>query len=344
MVIPELHHRAALWHEEHGSGAECHPACFSCDGLRYAACLVEYSANTLVYNEGFTPFQWMNAIPDQEIQSRPRFNLFKALVPCMMLTSRKRICLDSVIEWFNENWNPDEPDRYLAETRRIVAALRSSVYANLGDASLAVSEANCALELLPENNSIWRGIAFMCLGFAHEVAGNEEQVNQAITRADITIRNAQNTAYSLLVIYNLGAIQLMRGLLHEASEYYKQVISLADQYKAERLHELGESKVDLAWVLCEWDDLPAAEEQLNQGLEIGRQIDSFLIQITGHLVYARILQAQGNEKVYLTQLQARQMAETNQILIHAEPAGSSKHVSIYYPGTRNGLACEAQAR
>ena len=337
--IPELHHRAALWHEEHGSSAEAIPHALAAMDYAHAARLVEYSANTLwFHNEGFTLFQWMNAIPDREIQSRPRFNLFKALVFLHDAHFEEaRICLDSAVEWFNENWNPDEPDRYLAETRGIVAALRSSVYSNLGDSSLAVSEANCALELLPENNSIWRGIALMCLGFAHEVAGNEEQVNQAITQADITIRNAQNTAYSMLTIYNLGAIQLMRGLLHEASKYYKEVIYLADQYKAERLHELGESKVDLAWVLCEWDDLPAAEEQLKQGLEIGRQIDSFLIQITGHLVYARILQAQGNREGAFDEVnQARQMAETNQISIYAEPAESYE--------TRLDLLCGNQKR
>jgi len=321
--IPGLHHRAAQWFENFGSGTEAIQHAIAAQDYIHAARLIEQSAaNMWSGNEGYLVFRWMNALPEEIIQTRPRLNCCKAWVLIHDAHFEEaRTVLDAAEKFLVEQNEDKDIDPYASESLGMICSIRSAVNSNLGNATLAMQDANTALELLPKNNLIWRGLAYLSLGFAHEVAGDAEQAGQAMIEADITAEKSRDLPLSLLIKYNLGDLHLLQGSLREANEFFKQVVSLAKFNKAERLHELGEALVERAWVLCEWNKLGEANEQVRRGLEIGRQIGSFIIQIMGHLAYARILQALGKlDAAYDEVEQARQIAETNQIPIYAVAA------------------------
>jgi len=264
----------------------------------------------------------MNALPEEIIQTRPRLNCCKAwvLIHDAHFEEARNVLDAAEKSLIGENKDNDI-DPYASETRGMIYSIRSAVFSNLGNTAKALRDAKNALKLLPKNNLIWRGLAYLCLGFAHEVAGDAEQAGQAMTEADITAEKSHDLPLSMLIKYNLGDLHLLQGSLREANEYFKQVVSLAKLYKAERLHELGEALTERAWVLCEWNKLAEAEEQIKHGLELGRQIDSFIIQIMGHLAYARILRALGNvDSAYDEVRQARLISDANQISIYAAAA------------------------
>jgi len=321
--LPQLHHRAALWFEEYGSDPEAIQHAIEASDYAHAARLIEQSsANMWSGNEGYLVFKWMSALPEDVLQTRPRLNCCKAWVLIHDAHFEEaRSVLDAAEKFLVEQNKDKDIDPYASETFGMIYSIRSAVNSNLGNATLAMQDANTALELLPKNNLIWRGLAYLCLGFAHEVTGDAEQAGQAMIEADITAEKSSDLTLSMLIKYNLGDLHLLQGNLREANEFFKQVLSLAKFYKAERLHELGEALVERAWVLCEWNKLSEADEQVRHSLEIGRQIDSFIIQIMGHLAYARIFQALGKYvSAYDEVGQARQIAETNQISIYAVAA------------------------
>jgi LuxR family maltose regulon positive regulatory protein len=321
--IPGLHHRAAQWFENFGSGTEAIQHAIAAQDYVHAARLIEQSAVIMWSgNEGYLVFRWMNALPEEIIQTRPRLNCCKAWVLIHDAHFEEaRTVLDAAEKFLVEQNKDKDIDPYASETFGMIYSIRSAVNSNLGNAALAMQDANTALELLPKNNLIWRGLAYLCLGFAHEVAGDAEQASQAMIEADITAEKSRDLTLSMLIKYNLGDLHLLEGNLREANEFFKQVVSLAKNYQAERLHELGEALVERAWVLCEWNKLAEANELLRHGLEIGRQIDSFIIQIMGHMAYARILQALGNlDSAYDEVGVARQISELNQIPIYTSAA------------------------
>jgi ATP/maltotriose-dependent transcriptional regulator MalT/DNA-binding SARP family transcriptional activator len=323
--IPGLHHRAAQWLEDFGLGTEAIQHAIAAQDYIHAARLIEQSAiNMWSGNEGYLVYRWMNALPEEVLQTRPRLVCCKAWVLIHDAHFEEaRAVLDAAEKSLIEENRDNDIDPYSAETQGMIYAIRSPVNSNLGNATIAMQDAKNALEFLPNNNLIWRGLAYLGLGFAHEVAGDAEQANQAMIQADITADKCRDLTLSMLIKYNLGDLHLLQGSLREANEFFKQVISLAKLYKAERLHELGEAMTERAWVLCEWNKLEEAEEQIKHGLEIGHNIDSFLIQIMGHLSYARILQALGKfDSAYHEVGCARQISEMNQISIYASAAES----------------------
>jgi len=321
--IPGLHRRAALWFAENGSSSEAIQHAIAAQDYFHAGQLIERAGLTMWSgNEGSLVFQWMNALPEEVLEASPRLICCKAWVLIHDAHFEEaRTALDAAEQSIIGEGTDNNDDPYASETRGMIYTLRSAVNSNLGNATIAVQDANTALELLPKDNLIWRGLAYLCLGFAHEVAGDSEQASQAMVEADITAEKSRILTLSMLIKYNLGDLHLLQGSLREAHEYFKQVESLAQFYKAERLHELGEAKVEQAWVLCEWNKLTEASEQVKHGLEIGHQIDSFIIQIMGHLAYARILQAQGNiVAAYDEVRKARQISDANRISIYAAAA------------------------
>lgn len=321
--IPELHHRAGAWFEAQGFISEAIHHALAVQDFSYAAHLIEQSGNvTWFRNEGYTLIRWMEAIPAEEFQKRPRLILYKAWV-CMydVRVNEAQEYLDSAERCLAASQDIGESESYRAETLGMIYVLRAIVSVNKGDTSRALTEAGRAIELLPANNLPWRCLVLLALGAINASAGRADDANQYFMRAGLVAEASGNPALLFLTKYNQGDVQLLQGNLRQAYECYVSVLSLGDQYGAERLHELGEAHVDLAWLICEWNDLPSAERHAECGLEIGRQIDSLIIQVTGQMVHARILQAQGNLEAALEEVKrARHMAEKNGMSLYVHSA------------------------
>ncbi len=296
--VTSLHKIAGRWFEEQGFYTEATEHAFAAKDFYQAARLVEMAANSIWFrNEAFTLAKWLDAIPQKEFNSRPGLNIYKAWVLLHDAHFEEAgIGLDATVHWMEKNETAGENESDRVRIRGMLATLRAIVYANLGKAESAILEAKIAIDAYTGENSIWRCLACIAQGFAYTIAGNFEQANQTLILADAAAKAANDPAFLMLTQYNMGALQLFQARPLQASEYYWQVLSLARKYRAERLHELGEARVDLGWVLCEWNKLVEAEQQVLHGLEIGYNIGSMIIQITGHLTYARILQAQGKRK------------------------------------------------
>src|SRR5215813_1332312 len=78
--LPELHHAAAAWHEEHGSADEAVRHALAAGETGWAARLVERHVEALVRrSEGATLDRWLSGLPAASVHARPRLCLGQAV-------------------------------------------------------------------------------------------------------------------------------------------------------------------------------------------------------------------------------------------------------------------------
>jgi LuxR family maltose regulon positive regulatory protein len=78
--VPELHRRAAAWHEEHGSADEAVQHAMAAGETGWGARLVERHVEALLRrSEGATLDRWLSALPAAAIRARPRLCLAQAV-------------------------------------------------------------------------------------------------------------------------------------------------------------------------------------------------------------------------------------------------------------------------
>src|SRR5215472_10620690 len=78
--VPELHRRAAAWHEEHGSADEAVRHALAAGEPDWAARLVERHVEGLLRrSEGATVRRWLSALPAASVRARPRLCLAQTI-------------------------------------------------------------------------------------------------------------------------------------------------------------------------------------------------------------------------------------------------------------------------
>jgi LuxR family maltose regulon positive regulatory protein len=78
--VPELHHAAAAWHEEHGFPDDAVRHALAAGEVAWAARLVERHVEALLRrSEGATLHRWLAALPAESLRSRPRLCLAQAV-------------------------------------------------------------------------------------------------------------------------------------------------------------------------------------------------------------------------------------------------------------------------
>jgi LuxR family maltose regulon positive regulatory protein len=93
---------------------------------------------------------------------------------------------------------------------------------------------------------------------------------------------------------NLGRMQELQGRLLQAEHTFREAIRFASEQGDPPLPVTGLAHVGLGGLQLEWNDLPAAAQHLQEGLQLGRRLGIVEIQVVGHTVLAQVCQAQGN--------------------------------------------------
>ena len=152
-----------------------------------------------------------------------------------------------------------------------IAAARAYLAQALGDLSAAEQYAQCALDLLPDDDHFYRGIPAVIMGLAYWSSGDLEAAQRAIIDATTSFQMAGNDIFAISSTSVLAAIRVAQGRLQEAFTTYQQALQLvADQGQpmplvAANLHR-GMSEIHR-----EWGDLKAATEELLKSEELGKQ-------------------------------------------------------------------------
>jgi LuxR family transcriptional regulator, maltose regulon positive regulatory protein len=299
--VPELHRRAAAWHDEHGFADDAVRHAMAAEETGWAARLVERHVETLLRrSEGATLERWLSTLPAESIRARPRLCLAQAIAAVVSsdLEAVEPLVAAAERAFAAAGDEPHEPSvgralSVLANVPASIAFLRADVARMRGDAAGALDFDAQALGHLGEDDWLMRSQVTWNLATVHWVRGELGEAERALANL-VAERVAAGEGYlAMRVCYDHGEVQLAQGRLGAAQRTYQRGLEIASA-AGQQPPPAGMAHVGLAEVLYERNELAAAHEHAMQGIALCRQLAYTQPLARGLAMLARIQQAQGD--------------------------------------------------
>jgi LuxR family transcriptional regulator, maltose regulon positive regulatory protein len=312
--LRSLYDKASRWYEEHGLLAEAVEVALSARDFARAAALIEHFIGPRSINsELHTLSRWIAQLPVEVLQSHPVLSMAYAIALLFTLDRSDpatNIYIQAPLEMAERYWQAEDNRTKLAE----VLALRSQLAWWQGDLPQAFAVARQALELPLEQETLWSGTGLLAVGMQEALAGKPDAARQSALEARTLFEAVGNPFGARAATYILGEVSSRQGDLHEAARFYRQEFAEA----AEDPLDMATALIGLAALSYEWNELQRAEQEVSQALELGKHhVDEIgkyhaeqVIQVTGSLILARVLNARGEI------LQAMGLLQEMDVLTH----------------------------
>jgi LuxR family maltose regulon positive regulatory protein len=181
-----------------------------------------------------------------------------------------------------------------------------------------------ALDLLPENDNLRRGIAASLLGVAYYVSGDLEMAHRTLAEGMADLQTAGNLLFAIRGTYILADIRLAQGRLQDAIRTYEQSLQLAAEQGESVLRGTADLYLRLSEVYVEQNNLDAATELRLRSEELGEQKASPIWQYRLCLARARIKQAEGDLESALDLLNEAERRYVRTPVPDIQPVGAMK--------------------
>jgi len=317
-----LHQLASRWYVGHGFAEKAvDHALLASDWEQAAALILDVDETMLKRGEVMTLLGWLQALPDEVFRRYPGLSMSHswALILTGQLDAAESLLAEAERVAQLEG-SGDSPGAALAD----ILSAQAFIARTRGDDQRTITLSQRALSVLPPDNLEGRSVVAVNLGIAHWSSGHLEDADEALREAEQAARQSGNQYARLTALGFLGAVRAAQGKLHEASEWLRQAIRAGAGLPPTALaHDT------LGAVLYEWNDLEAAVEQLERGVEAGERSGNVDTQIGGYRILARIRQAQGDAPGALDALQkAHRLAREKDVSPLMRARNAACHVQI----------------
>jgi len=311
-----LHARASQWYETESFATDAvHHALAGSDWERAATLILDVGETMLKRGEVMTLLGWFRALPDEVVRARPRL-CYECSWP-LILTGQ----IDAAESYLGQAEQTAQDDPALLSS---IFAAQAYIARARGDDRRTIELSQRALSLLPQDDLSARSSVAVNLGIAHWSSGHLTEAEQALAEAEHAARQSGNTYARLTALGFLGIIRAARGRLHQAAELLREAIQSGGQSPATAL-----AHNDLGALLYEWNDLEAAADHLQRGIELGQRGGNVEVQIGGYRTLARLKQAQGDGSAALDALQeAHRLARDSDVSPLMRARDAACHVQI----------------
>lgn len=324
-LIPELHRRAAAWYDQNNVISETMKHALTAPDFDRAANLIEKSYPGMISHCSATILlNWIDALPEELIRSRPRLSLAKAWIIIHLDRMEEA---EAYLEDAEKTIRTADSDK--VEVRSIlgeIAAVRATMAVMRDDAQRIIESARQALKYLPDEQQYLRGILSANLSVAYILLGNIAAARRAGNEA-VRVGNAINNKTVLFFgHFCLAGITLSEGRLRRCVEHLHQALQAAktssSTIKEPELHHIGVNYLPISTlahrmmgeVLYECNDLESAVRSVDISLELSRHWWVRDEKIKTYMILARAQQARGNQAAAFAALQqAEQLAEDQYI-------------------------------
>jgi LuxR family maltose regulon positive regulatory protein len=297
-LVAELHVRASAWYEEHGLEVEAFQHAAAANDVERAARLIEGKGVHMPYRGASTvALNWLESLPATELDSRP--SLWVTYASALNLAGQpadaeqKLQAAETAIEATTERAMEAaaEADDNTRDLVGHIAAIRAMMAVGQHQLESIIAHSRRALEYLHPDNLALRTIAGWTLGYSYQLQGDREAASQAYTRILSTSQASGDLISTLAAAVGLGNIRESKNQLFRAAESYRRGIDLfGDQ---PQLSATG-AYLGLARVLYEWNDLDAAQQHVQQSLQLAQQVDTLDTPALCWVLLARLKLAQGD--------------------------------------------------
>ena len=301
--VQALHRAAARWCEEHNLADDAVRHALEAGDAAWAARLVErHVEEVLGRSEGVTLRRWLSALPTESLRDRPRLYLAQAYGAVMgfQLEALESLLDDAERAFASGGDEPyGNPDRrttsVLANVPAAIALLRAMLARLRGDGALAAGYNEQALALLGADDWLMRSFVRWNQAVADWQGGRLESAERGLVEV-LAERRASDEFFAgflaMRACYDLGEVQRAQGNLDAAQATYRQALEVAGE--SSQAAHTGMAHVGLAQVRYERNELTAALDHANRGIELCRQLAYTSPLATGLAVLARVRQAHGD--------------------------------------------------
>lgn len=307
-MVAVLHRRASGWFSSQMLLPEAVQHALAAGDTTQAAELVEASAEAMLWVncELFTLQQVLKMLPEALVRSRPRLALTHAWAITLTRPSDAEAYLqmaETILQEDAARTVDSGGPRIDATTRDAIVgeitAVRARVASIHGSQERTAELVRIAREQVAPANHNVRALIALSEGNAWEMQGAHEAAGRAYLEAHRLSRSAGNQYVSILALCNLATEQIQAGGLGDAYGFYKQALEIAQSQHARNNRRgsfvlAGYAHVGISELLCEWNDLEAAQRHALLGIELCREGWNRAMILNSYLSLAHVLQAQGD--------------------------------------------------
>jgi LuxR family transcriptional regulator, maltose regulon positive regulatory protein len=275
--IPIRHRRASEWYERNGLPSEAIRHALAARDFERAANLIELASLEMLLSRQEETFNgWLYALPGDVVRVRPVLSAYFALSLVSTDLEAAGPHLQNAERLLNERLDSPSSVTCPEHSRRMVVVdhegfrtlpglleiIRAYRAGAFGDVSGSVEHARKALDVLPEDDLLWRGAAASLLGLAYWTSGELDAAHRSFADGIALLRMTGDVTQSLSGWLILADIRTAQGRLRDAAGIYEEALDLA----TEHLHPLPPPAADLYVGMSELrlqhNDLEAAERHL----------------------------------------------------------------------------------
>jgi LuxR family transcriptional regulator, maltose regulon positive regulatory protein len=298
-MMPQLHRQASHWYEEAGQIEAAVSHALAVPEVERAATLVERVALTILLHHGQVVVvrSLIEQVPVAAIHARPRLTLAYGITLALFGQ------FEAVDELLSDASAALNSRDLSGEVEGGIVVLRSAIARFRGDMAQSLALAQQALEKLPANEYVLRAAALMNVGVAYLSRGDSVEGQRLLSEA-ISLSVAGQAAYIALAAFEeLATHQARQGRLTKAKVTCNEALVQAMRWGIRVMPGVGITHIVAGEVLCEWNDLEGAIQELTDGLRLIQGTTEMNLLTRGYAALARAQRASGDAHAALLTLQ-----------------------------------------
>jgi LuxR family maltose regulon positive regulatory protein len=283
----ELHKRASGWYEDNGLELEAFHHAVAANDFERAERLIEGKGMPLHFRGAVAPvLNWLKSLPTTVLDAHPSLWTTYASV---LLVSGQQTAAEQKLQAAEAALQGAEPNDKTQDLIGRIAAIRATLAATLNEVETVIAQSRRALEYLRPDNLAFRTFTIWKLGFAYHTQGDRVTASRAYAEAIAISQASGNIITTIVSTIGLGAIQESDNQPYLAVETYRRALQL---FGDQPLPVACEAHLGLARIFYEWNDLDAAEQHRQQGVQLARQSGSADRFVACEIFRARLKLAQ----------------------------------------------------
>ena len=283
-TVGDLHLRAARWFEAQDFIAEAiYHAHATNDLERFAVFLEKHVLEIIKRGQIYLAQKWIETLPLETRQAHPRINMAYGWA---LFLSGEVAPLPKLLDQIEDNASRD----IMGEA----SALRAFIsYDNPGQMQ---EYAMHALDIVPDDNLMVRGLVHMGLANVHQHLGEKVQAFEQFVQAVPLHWAAGNKVAAMIAILDLVQVNRALGQWKRTHQIIEQILDLAQQSGALAYPATGLAFIGRGWVLLHRNQPAAAAAAIEHGLALA-EVGGYQTAIYGRfpLAQANILLGKAHE-------------------------------------------------
>ena len=327
-LAPQLHLRAAAWYEQNDFILEAiHHASMASDNEMVERLIEQNYLEMMNHGEMSWVRYWMGNLSEELVYRRPWLCLYEAMSHSWFGQLEEANFLLNVAE---QHIHAEISAPGAQAMLSYHAYVKSRVTAMQGDTRRAIEFCRTARENAPADNLGLQIDFCITLGYEYFLYGDFVNANETLHETIQSGHSAGAVNNPVAAYCLLARMQIYQGRLHDAYDLLQKAAQLVPDKGGKNFGVIGLVEVEIAALLCEWNDVGAALVRLKGGLDYlpmwGKADDVCLTYTT----LARIQLAQGNRTEAVGAIEkAVQLIQTCGVFSEARSAVETAQVKLW---------------